>query len=278
MFVALTIIGFCAAAWLGIWGSGERTKRLEAQRDSEDLEEKLANTIKEHENALATVQETAAQNLQDAEARWKQDKKQIQTKNAERMAAANRQFTEIVENGRKALGYIDTLEGKLKQGQQLSADEIERLGAIAGGLDQLRAQYKKPMQEFTELGNYFEREATRRIEKPDAPRFRRLRKLVSKNYREELRSYEKQLDQQRAFAKAHARFSEAYARAQTRIDTIGKDMAAQAQRLYALTSQKQQDYEDFEEFFRKSKQAIEIHLDVIDLDPDVDLPFSRGNE
>ncbi|GAG31801.1 unnamed protein product, partial [marine sediment metagenome] len=248
-------------------------KRMDAESSSDALRAELARAQEDHADALAAVQRTSAENLQNAEERWKADKQQLQAKHAARVTDAYQQFTEIVENGRKALGYIDELEAKLKSGQALSSEEIERLGAIAGGLDQLRTQYRKPMQEFTELGDYFEREANRTIETPETPRFKRLRKLVSRNYREQLRQYELQVEQKKAFAQAHARFSVAYRKAQTQMDVIGKGMAAQAQRIYALAGEKQQRYDEFEDFFRKSRQAISIHLDVIDLDPSVDIPF-----
>jgi hypothetical protein len=268
----LATIGIVAALVLaGKYGASQ--KDLESARaETGAALDALVEAKRVHAEELLAVQDQAAANLQTAEARWKDATKKLEEQHAERLTAANVQFSDLLENGRRSLTYISTLEEKLKGNQSLDAGELERLAAIASGLDHLRAQYRKPMQEFTELGAYFERQANASITEPETKRFKGIKRLFSKNFREQERElnreYEQRLGQRAAFEVAHARFSAAYGAAQKQMDALGRDMADHSQRLYALIDEgKAAHSEDLARFFAESKKAINVHLEMIELDP-----------
>ncbi len=269
---ALAAIAVIVSLILAGQRSALRKDLAASQADTMIARKELAEAKRVHAEELLAVQDQAAANLQSAEARWKDATRQLEEQHADRLAAANSQFNDLLENGRRSLGYIGTLEKKLQDDQTLEAGEIERLAAIASGLDHLRAQYRKPMQEFTELGAYFERQANVSVTEPETKRLRGIKRLVSKSFREEereqKREYEQQLGQRAAFEVAHARFSAAYASAQKQMDALGKDMADHSQRLYALIDEgRAANSEDLARFFAESKKAINVHLEMIELDP-----------
>lgn len=267
IFITLSVLGCVAALF---WGISVNNRLQSTLIDLQSANATIATERQQHQEALASVQEQSAETLQAAEGRWSDEKENLEERNAERIAAAKTQFSELMENGERSLSYIGNLESKLRSGKKLSEVELEKLGAIAQGLDQLRIRYKQPMQEFTELGTYFERRANQNIQAPDSARFKRVRRLFSKDYREQEQAYQQQVGQKAAYEEALTKFNVAYESAQKRIDEAAKGMAAYSQRIYALISEKEQSQEDLEAFFTQSRQAIQTHLEIIDLDTNLD--------
>jgi hypothetical protein len=267
ILAALGCAGTLAATF---WGISVNNSLQTALSELDTANQTIETTKIQHTEAMQYVQEQAAQSLQDAQGRWSSEKTDMEARHSERISAANAQFTQLMENGEQSLSYINTLEGKLRNGKKLTESELERLGAIAQGLDQLRVRYEQPLQEFTELGVFFEKRANQNIQAPEAPRFKRVRRLFDKDYREQEKAYQQQVGQKEAFAEANASFTKAYKAAQTRIQASAKDMAAHSQRIYALISEKELNKEDLEQFFTQSRSAIRSHLDIIELDTDLD--------
>jgi len=271
-FAILGIAGTCAAMF---WGISTNNTLLQTRDDLTSAQATIESERVAHAEALQSVQEQAADALQTAQGRWTNEKEELKSRHAERIDAANTQFSELMENGERSLSYINNLESKLRSGRKLETEELEKLGAIASGIEQLRQRYKQPMQEFKELGAFFEDRANQNIQAPDTARFKRVRRLFSKDYREQERAYNQQLGQKAAYELALARFTKAYKAAQTRIDEAGRGMSAYSQNIYALIGKKEQSQEDLEAFFSQSRSAIRSHLDIIELDPDIDPILDR---
>ncbi|MEM9481583.1 MAG: hypothetical protein AAGA58_18185 [Verrucomicrobiota bacterium] len=265
LFISLIVLFACLAVGGFGWAfklSGENQKL----RDKVTRAEASANATREEmEETVSTLESEQLAAMASAEERFAGEQAELRAEYTERMTSAYNEFANVVENGQQALRYIDTLEGKIQSGQQLSQSEIDRLTAMASGLDLLRKKYEAPMQDFEELGNFFAKQASVNVEKPN-PRLKRMRRLFNPDYREQEIAYQQAVGQQAAFTEANKRYQTAYASARQKMSAATKSMDAHAQRLAALTAEKAQNQAELEQFFRDSRQAIQIHLDVIDLD------------
>ncbi len=259
LFGALAIGGFVWAFKLSDANQKLEDRATRAETDAAAAREEMRETV-------AKLEMEQIRALTQAEERFAKEQGELRSEYTQRMTSAYNEFANVVENGQQALSYISSLENKMKAGQNLSQGEIDKLTAMASGLDMLRKRYEAPMQDFKELGDYFSRQASSvGVEKPN-PRLKRMRRLFNRDYRDQELAYQQAVGQQAAFAAAERRYQAAYKSARTKMATAANSMDAHAQRLAALTAEKAQNHAELEKFFRDSKQAIQIHLDVIDLD------------
>ncbi|MEM0897413.1 MAG: hypothetical protein AAGJ79_11070 [Verrucomicrobiota bacterium] len=258
LFACLAVGGFGWAFKLSGENQKLRDKATRAEANANATEEEMKETI-------STLESEQLEAMASAEERFASEQAGLRTEYTERMTSAYNEFANVVENGQQALRYIDTLEGKIQSGQQLSQNEINRLTSMASGLDLLRQKYEAPMQDFQELGNYFEKQASVQVQQPHQ-RFKRMRRLFNRDYRDQEVAYQQAVGQQSAFTEANKRYQGAYTDARRKMTSATQSMDAHAQRLAALTAEKAQNHAELEQFFRDSRKAIQIHLDVLDLD------------
>ncbi|MFC5458036.1 hypothetical protein [Prosthecobacter fluviatilis] len=191
-----------------------------------------------------------------------------------RLAIAAKEFENIFEGNKTTLQYIDLLEDKVKAGQALSKAEVEKLSIITTGLSYLKKQYQKPMQEFQELANYFDAQASKQLEKPKGGFFKR---LFSSNFRDAEKEYLRQEGAKEAFEQAQGKFSSTYKQAQKVMNSVNLDADGEIQKLHAYIDDKQQmNAQDLTSFFDKARKALRTHQDVLDFEPDaVPLPATK---
>jgi hypothetical protein len=232
---------------------GEHAEALK-QRD-EQLQRTLENQAAKHQQAIDTINAEH----EKAVASMRQGERQ-------RLAAAAKEFSDIFEGNKATLGYLNSLEDKLKAGQTLAKAEVERLSIITTGLSYLKKQYQKPMQEFTELQDYFESQAAKVSEKPKGNFFKR---LFSKEFREAEKEYERSEGARQAFEQAQGVFTEVYGKAQKAMGAVSLDADAQIKKLQDyLDDKKQQNPEDLTALFNQARKALRTHQEVLDFEPE----------
>jgi type II secretory pathway pseudopilin PulG len=232
---------------------GEHAEALK-QRD-EQLQRALENQAAKHQQAIDTINS-------------EHDKVVAAMRQGERsrLAAAAKEFENIFEGNKATLGYLNSLEDKVKAGQALAKADVERLTIITTGLGYLKKQYQKPMQEFTELQAYFEAQASKVTEKPKGNFFKR---MFSKEFREAEKEYERNEGARQAFEQAQGVFTNVYAKAQKAMGAVSLDADAQIKKLQDyLDEKKQQNPDDLSALFNQARKALRTHQEVLDFEPD----------
>ncbi|WP_395740753.1 hypothetical protein [Prosthecobacter sp.] len=272
---ALLVLSFLASGVLG-WFLFQANTDVAALRA--EMETVKAEHLEEMKSKEAEFQRTldtqAAQHQKMITALNDEHEKKIddlRKGERKRLAIAAKEFENIFEGNKTTLQYIDLLEDKVKAGQTLSKAEVEKLSIITTGLGYLKKQYQKPMQEFQELANYFDAQASKHIEKPKGGFFKR---MFSSEFREAEKQYNRQEGAKEAFEQAQSKFSTTYKQAQKVMGSVNLDADAQLQKLNAYIDEKQQqNATDLSSFFDKARKALRTHQDVLDFEPDaVQLP------
>lgn len=269
----LALIG-CAGLGFTLWQThAEHRATLERlaiahDRTLADKEELLQQTLGEqterHEQRIQAM-------TQDFESKLDG----LRSDQRKQIADAYKEFENIFEGNRQTIEYINLLEGKMRAGQQLSKNEVEKLTVITTGLGYLQKQYQKPLQEFTELEAYFERQASRQPSVPDKPKatFGFFKRTFSKNYREAEKQYYREEGQRQAFEQAQQEFGRVYASAQQAMQAVNLNADEQVKKLYGLIEEKDNaNQTDLAEFFNKARQALRTHQNVLQFEPDTRLP------
>ena len=268
--VALLVLCVLASGVLGWF-------LFQARSDNDALRVELGRVTAEHLQALKSKDDELQRTLT---AQAAQHQKAIDTMNAEheqsvagmrqderkRLTAAAKEFENIFEGNKATLGYLNTLEDKVRAGQELSKTDVERLTIITTGLGYLKKQYQKPMQEFTELQAYFEAQASKKLEKPKGNLFKR---MFSKDFRAAEKEYERSEGARQAFEQAQGVFTQVYAKAQRSMANVSLDADAQIKKLQDyIDDKRQQKPEDLRSFFDQARKALKTHQEVLDFEPD----------
>jgi hypothetical protein len=275
LFIILFVLALLGCAGLGytLWQThNEHRAMLErlaiahdrALNEKEDqMQQALGEQTERHEQRIQAM-------TQDFES--KLDALRIDQR--KQIAAAYKEFENIFEGNRQTIEYINLLEGKVRQGQQLSKNEVEKLTVITTGLGYLQKQYQKPLQEFTELEAYFDRQAARQptTDKPKTT-FGFFKRTFSKNFREAEKQYYREEGQRQAFEQAQQEFGRVYASAQQAMQAVNLNADEQVKKLYGLIEEKDNaNQTDLAEFFNKARQALRTHQNVLQFEPDTRLP------
>ncbi len=277
IFITLVIIAVlgCAALGFSLWN--EKTeRRAEVTRLISEHERALEQKDDLMQQALAEQTERHEQRVQAIQQDFEARLDSLRADQRKQIADAYREFESIFEGNRQTIEYINLLEGKVRGGQQLSRNEVEKLTIIATGLGYLQKQYQKPLQEFAELEAYFERQAARPASanaEPPKKNFGFFRRAFSKNYRENEKQFYREEGERQAFEKAQQEFSRVYAAAQQSMNAVNLNADEQVKKLYALIEEKDgANQQDLSEFFNKARQALRTHQNVLQFEPDTKLP------
>lgn len=273
---ALLVLSFLASGVLGWFLFQSRTDLAAAHAQLEQIQAEHEEEMKAKEAEFQRTLDTqAAQHQKMITALNDEHEKKIdelRKGERKRLALAAKEFENIFEGNKTTLQYIDLLEDKVRAGQTLSKAEVEKLSIITTGLGHLKKQYQKPMQEFQELANYFDAQASKHIEKPKGGFFKR---MFSSDFREAEKQYNRQEGAKEAFEQAQVKFSTTYRQAQKVMGSVNLDADAQIQKLNAYIDDKQQmNATDLSSFFDKARKALRTHQDVLDFEPDTAPPTS----
>jgi hypothetical protein len=231
------------------------THGLALEAKDEELRRTLAAQNDQHQAAIRNLNDEYDQKLTE-----------LRQGQRQQMATAYKEFENIFSGNRQTIEYINLLEGKVKAGQQLSKNEVERLTIITSGISFLQKQYRKPMMEFTALQDYFEAAASRTSERPKTGFFKR---IFSKEAREAEKEALREEGARRAFTEAQGKFEAVYASAQQSMRGVNLDADAQIRKLNELVEDKRlANAEDLSSFFNQARQALRTHQDVLDFEPE----------
>ncbi|TDU81229.1 hypothetical protein EI77_00532 [Prosthecobacter fusiformis] len=266
----IALILVVASLGYGIWHYHSDAGRLRQEMDQLKAAQELALQAKDEElqRTLAAQNEQHQSAIQELNAEY--DKKLVDMRQSQRqqMATAYKEFENIFSGNKQTIEYINLLEGKVKAGQELSKNEVERLTMITSGIGFLQKQYQKPMQEFTALQDYFEEAAQRPSEKPKSS-FGFFKRMFSKDFREAEKEHLREEGARRAFAEAQGKFETVYASAQRSMRGVNLDADAQLKKLNDLIEDKTAaNAEDLSSFFNNARQALRTHQDVLDFEPE----------
>ncbi|SKA99667.1 hypothetical protein SAMN02745166_03000 [Prosthecobacter debontii] len=266
----IALILVFAALGYGIWHYHSDAGRLRQQIDQLKASHELALQAKDEElqRSLASQNEQHQKAIQSLNDDF--DKKLVSLRQDQRqqMASAYKEFENIFSGNKQTIEYINLLESKVKSGQALSKNEVERLTVITSGISFLQKQYQKPMQEFNALQDYFENASKRPSEKPKS-NFGFFKRMFSKDFREAEKEALREEGARRAFTEAQGKFETVYASAQRSMRGVNLDADAQVKKLNELIEDKKvANAEDLTSFFDKARQALRTHQDVLDFEPD----------
>lgn len=267
---ALLVLSFLASGVLGWFLFQSRTDLAATHAQIEQMKAEHVEELKAKEaECQRTLDTQAAQHQKMITALNDEHEKKIdelRQGERKRLAIAAKEFENIFEGNKTTMQYIDLLEDKVKAGQTLSKAEVEKLTIITTGLSYLKKQYQKPMQEFQELANYFDAQASKHVEKPKGGFFKR---LFSSDFREAEKEYLRQEGAKEAFEQAQGKFSDTYKQAQKVMGSVNLDADSQLHKLHAYIDDKQQqNAQDLSSFFDKARKALRTHQDVLDFEPE----------
>lgn len=265
--IALTLV--IASLGYGIWYYHSDAGRLRQEMDQLKSAQELALQAKDEEMQRSLAAQNAQHQATLQSLNDEYDKKLVGMRQEQRqqMASAYKEFENIFSGNKQTIEYINLLEGKVKAGQALSKNEVERLTVITSGISFLQKQYQKPMQEFAALQDYFEAASKRPNEKPKS-NFGFFKRMFSKDFREAEKEHLREEGARRAFTEAQGKFETVYASAQRSMRSVNLDADAQIKKLNELTEDKKiANAEDLSSFFDKARQALRTHQDVLDFEP-----------
>ncbi|MBX7207218.1 MAG: hypothetical protein K1X78_02810 [Verrucomicrobiaceae bacterium] len=255
------------AAGLG-YGWRQETEKSKAAVQSLDVRH-AAELVKRHDemqDALAAQAAQHQQAIQTLNAEFDKKLADFQQEQRNQLASAYREFDSIFEGNKKTIDYINLLEDKVKAGQAISKAEVERLAIITTGISYLQKQYARPLEQFSELAAYFEKQASQQPEKPKGGFFRR---VFSKSYKEEEKQFIREEAMKQAYEQAQAKFSSVYATAQRHMAAVNLNADEQVKKLYALIDDKQQaNKENLAGFFDQARKALRTHQEVLKFEPE----------
>ncbi|MCB1208294.1 MAG: hypothetical protein KDK97_03150 [Verrucomicrobiales bacterium] len=268
--IILLIISLLGAGGLGytLWRqTKDHAAELEALRAAHVAE--VAAKDKEMQEALAAQNEQHQQAITTLNEDFEKRAAAMAGQSTKQLTAALKEFDSIFEGNKEAIGYIDELEKKVKAGKEVSKQEVDRLAVIATALGYLQKQYQKPLQEFSELQNYFERQAQATPEKPQS-RFGFFRRTFSRDYREKERDYYREEGMRQAFEQAQGKFGEVYSAAQRSMASVNLNAEAEIKNLQKLMEDKQSaNAEDLSSFFDNARKALRTHQEVLKFEPEL---------
>lgn len=271
--LALIIGALCYGIWHYHSDAGRLRQELQAnklqhqqeiQRSHQEMQDALAAQNQQHQRALASLQAEQEKRLSD-----------MRNQQNQQMNLAIKEFESIFAGNKRSLEHLDEVEAALSKGKALSAEELQRLNAIVGGIGFLRSQYRKPLQDFTALQNYFE-EATRRAasssQKPET-NFGFFKRMFSREFREAEREALREEGAKRAFTEASSRFEEVYQVAQKSMNSIDLDVASLQGKLQALADDRQKaSTAELDSALKKIREALTTHQKVLEFSPPAETP------
>lgn len=177
----------------------------------------------------------------------------------------------IVHDTRKTIGYIGTLEDKLKAGESLNEKEAKELDAIISGLVVLHQQYQKPIHEFRELETFLSDQLMLEGAVPPDRKLAFFKRIFNKDYRKAEESFFRDQGRREAFESARVKLVEAYARAQTEMDKVSLDAGRYLDQLDLIVTSNKAASAEMAEFFKKSKEILKIHDKIMSIEPEKDV-------
>ncbi|MCB1077418.1 MAG: hypothetical protein KDM64_06275 [Verrucomicrobiae bacterium] len=271
LLLAVSVIGAGVLGWL--W-SEEQKKVLSAEASVKDLTQKVGDLERERDGLTGQLNDSK-QELERERADRLKEREQLMAERRDELQRVYGQFNEIVYDSRKTLEYIGTVEEKLKAGKALSEKEASELRSVATGLEFLKQQYSKPIQEFRELERYLAEQLAAPAMVAPKERYGLLKRIFSDDYKREREEFFKEQGQREAFDRARTKVQQAYSNAQAQIKSISLDADKMLDQIDALAKSNETSAAGIQEFFDKSKEILKIHDKIMNIEPEKELQGVR---
>ncbi len=245
------------------WAQKGRLSRS-ADEQIEAASQKLEEARINHERIAGELRDSHQRELVELNTEWNTRMEEERAASDQRIGRLFGQLNEIIHDSAQTAAYISDLETRLAAGETLAREEIETLQAIAGSLGYLKEQYRKPLEEFRELEQFL----AEQLEIPPMPPEQRMvfiRRVFSRNYREEMAEYHRDLGRFEAFEASRTRLVEAYGRAQHRMQALTLETSDVIARLRELAEGKEVEAEKIAEFLLTGHRMLDIHGEVMRL-------------
>ncbi len=200
---------------------------------------------------------------------WDTQVAQLKKEHRDQMESTYAQMDNIIHDSRKTLEYIAGVERKLKAGQTISKEEARQLAAIGTGLTFLHKQYEKPIEEFRELEKFLADQLNVAAVVPPAERGKFFKRMFSQDYREHEQEYFRDQGKRDAFERSRTKVTEAYGRAQAQMKQLSVQSTEYLDQLQAIVDSNNNNAADIEDFFDQSREILQIHDRIMNLEPDL---------
>jgi len=252
----------------------ERAAQLEvANGQIAALELQVAEAKKEAVRELSAHEAEVKRIKADRDAEVKAVQEAGEQRLNQGMAEVAKIVDEVVSNSGATVGYLQQLEAKVRGGQQLQRAEIDKLRAVASGLTYLNQQYEKPLEEFKELDSYVSTQLQLPPSTSPEEKGKLLRRLFKPGYREQektqLAEFHEDQGRRDALTTMQTKVVESYGKAQREMAAVRIDQERYLKNLDAVVNGKEGDVAAMESFFQVSSKILEIHKEMMTIDPPV---------
>jgi len=263
----LALIGCGALAYT--WS---QTKAEVAKLNSE-LDESKANTkeLDQEIKDLGSTLDEQRNEIDRTKKEWSDQVATLKKDHQKHLELTYAKMNGIVHDTRKTIGYIGSLEDKLKAGESLNEKEAEELDAIISGLVVLHQQYQKPIHEFRELENFLSAQLQLQGAVSPSRKGAFFKRIFNKDYRKAEETFFRDQGRREAFEGTRVKLVEAYARAQTEMEKVSLDAGRYLDQLDLIVGSNKAASAEMAEFFEKSKEILKIHDKIMSIEPEKDV-------
>lgn len=268
--IVLSLLLLLALGGCGVlgWLWSQENARVIAQKDElQILNAEVVGLQGKVSDLSGQLQDQQAESVR-LKREWDTQVAQLKSDHQDQMQRTYAQMDNIVHDSRKTLEYINRIERKLREGQELSREEAQELAAIGNGLTFLHRQYEKPIEEFRELEKFLTKQLNVASVVPPTQRGAFFKRMFSKDYREHEQEYFRDQGKRAAFERSRAKVTEAYARAQAQMRQLSVQSEEYLKNLQAIVSSNQSNAAETADFFEQSKEILQIHDRIMSLEPD----------
>jgi hypothetical protein len=260
----------------GIWHYHSDAGRLRQELKANQLEhaQQLQSKDEEHREALMAQAAKHQQAVASLQAEHERKLTELRNRQSQQMNLAIKEFENIFAGNQRSLEHLDQLEAVLAKGGEVAREELERLAAIASGIGFLKNQYRKPMQDFTALQQYFEEAGQRKssVQKPST-QFGFFKRMFSREFREAEKEALREEGAKRAFDEASGKFEQVYQSAQQSMRKIDLDVDGLQKTIQTVIDQRQKaDTSKLSDSLRQIREALKTHQKVLDFSPQPETP------
>jgi uncharacterized protein YukE len=225
----------------------------------------MADLETAHEDAIATLEKNFLNEVEEINNEWNRQLEEERRNQQEKLGRIYEEVNKIVYSSEDALDYIDAIEAKLEEGQELTKADIERLEMLGAGLTYVQKQYSKPIEEFKELETFLASQLGAQLI-PPKERYNFFQRIFGREYRQAVREFHKDEGRREAFSVAREKVSVAYTSAQQQMAALASDTDKYIEDIQAIISGNKNRAEDLEDFFENSRKVIDIHQSIMRLE------------
>tara|TARA_R110002096_G_scaffold139504_11_gene293870 strand:+ start:860 stop:1777 length:918 start_codon:yes stop_codon:yes gene_type:complete len=269
LLAILLLVAVGTAVFMGKLWSDEQSKMLTLDQQLQSFTSRVS-TLENKNAELSSLLADKQAESERLKEEWSVQVETLKEQHKDQLQSTYAQMNDIVYDSRKTLAYIGDMEGRLRDGQELSQEEASRLSSVVNGLVVLHEQYKKPLNEFRELNRYFTQQlSTLPGDAVDPLETTPLGQRIFKNkeFKEGRNQFFESQGRRSALVEAQTAVDTAYASAQRQMSSVSLNMHQYLSELDAIIDSNEKSAEDVTAFFEKSKEILIIHDKIMNIEP-----------